>query len=377
MADRVIINTEVFKWARLELNLSIEDIASKMSKSEEEIVLWESGELQPTYKQLEKLAYKIFNIPIATFFLSEVPEDVSVKKDFRTLANDVIAGISYETRLSIKRANYLMSVLKELFDTNKSDSLIFRDFQVSLNNEVESIASSIRDYLQIDAQTQFNFSNSYQAFNYYRDRIEEKGVYIFQFKLEGDRAFCLYDEVFPIIVVNSGDSINSRIFSVFHELCHILIQESNIFIDKYLNSYQEREAEIFCNRVAAEVLLPNKVFMDFFFDRASGKWSEEFVKQAARSYSVSKEVILRRLLDNKIVSQRDYQELKAKWDEEFRNRKSSGGSYYRNIVSSLGRKFIGEVLSLYRIGKINDTSANNFLGVKLGNFGKLETELYS
>lgn len=377
MPETININTEIFKWARNELNLTIEDIAHKMKKDEQVILDWETGEKTPTYKQLEKLSYKIFKIPIATFFLSNSPDSVSLEKDFRTLPNDVIQGVSYETRLAIKRSNYLISVLKEVFTQNTSDQKIIKELKTNLNNTPEKLASNIRSYLEIYTDTKFEFKNSYQAFNYYRNRIEEKGIYIFQFKLEGDRAFCLYDDEFPVIVVNSGDSINSRIFSLFHELSHLLLSESDIYIDGNTSSYHKRSIEIFCNKVSSEVLLPEQEFLNFFFEQTSGNWTETFIKKAAKTFSVSKEVIMRKLLDLNIVSDSDYKYYKHKWDEEFKNRNTSGGSYYRNVVSSLGKKFIGEMLSSYRKGLINDNSAKNYLGVKLSNFGKLETELYS
>ena len=58
---------------------------------------------------------------------------------------------------------------------------------------------------------------------------KQKGIYLFQLQLLGDRGFCLLDNEFPIIVVNSSDSINSKIFSLFHELTHILTETDDIY----------------------------------------------------------------------------------------------------------------------------------------------------
>ena len=57
------INPQILVWARERVNLSVEDLAIKMRKSTEEILLWESGDKVPAYGSLESLA-KHFGIPI-------------------------------------------------------------------------------------------------------------------------------------------------------------------------------------------------------------------------------------------------------------------------------------------------------------------------
>ena len=80
---------------------------------------------------------------------------------------------------------------------------------------------------------QLSFKSPELAFSYYRNLIENNGISVFQYPLIGVRGFSLTDREFPVIVINSGDYPNGKIFSLFHELCHILFNIGGIFRDYY------------------------------------------------------------------------------------------------------------------------------------------------
>jgi transcriptional regulator with XRE-family HTH domain len=50
------------------MKYSLEDGAKKLKKDISVIENWESGEDYPTYNQLEKLAYEVYQRPLALFF---------------------------------------------------------------------------------------------------------------------------------------------------------------------------------------------------------------------------------------------------------------------------------------------------------------------
>lgn len=55
--------------------------------------------------------------------------------------------------------------------------------------------------------------------------LEEQGIFVFQFPMpvEENRGFSLVRKEHPlVIVINSQDSPNGRIFTLFHEYCHTL-----------------------------------------------------------------------------------------------------------------------------------------------------------
>ena len=69
-----------------------------------------------------------------------------------------------------------------------------------------------------------------ELFNLLRDIIEDKNILVFQISMpvEDARGFAIADETPAIIVVNSKDHIEARVFSLMHEFGHILLKESGI-----------------------------------------------------------------------------------------------------------------------------------------------------
>ena len=375
---RAPINPAILEWALEDLNLSTEEFAQRVKVKPEQVNKWLMGESKPTYRQLENIAYKILKLPLAAFFLTERPEQLAIKRKFRTLPEYIFDLTSYKTRIAIKLADFYRSALFELFRTNPSPGPLFRKIRLSVNQNPQEAAQLIRNEFGINIVLQKKFKNGYEAFNYYREILEAKGIYLFQLQLEGDRGFCLQDNEFPIIVVNSSDSINSKIFTLFHELSHILAESDDIYKEFGPSLYRESIHEIFCNRTAAEILVPINELTERY-GSSLRYWDEELISSIGREYTVSKEVILLKIVNLELATQADYRRLKEKWDKEFKEskQKRSGGSYYVNKISALGRQYINSVIDSYKQGSINDVQVSNYLGMKFTNLSKIEAEVYA
>lgn len=375
---RAPINPKILEWALEDLNLSLEDFAKKVHVKPEQVKAWLNKESLPTYNQLEDISYKILKLPLAVFFLPEPPKHLSIRRKFRTLPDFILQATSYKTRIAIRKADFYKTALFELFGNNPSTNPVFRRVKLSIAQQPEKVAQSIRQELNISFELKKNFTNGYQAFNYYREKLEEQGVFLFQLQLEGDRGFCLLDDEFPIIIINSSDSINSKMFTLFHELIHILSKSDDIFKEVELPDYVSDPLEVFCNKTASEILVPTDELTQMFGDQLKN-WNEELVSSVANTFTVSREVILLKLVGLRFATQADYKKLKAKWDDEYRKKKKErkGGSYYINKVSALGKLFINVVLDSYKKGFINDIQVSSFLDMKFTNLPKIETEVFT
>ena len=86
MAEQSInVNPELIRWAVERSGRSLETLARYLPR----IDRWESGEAQPTLKQLEKLARKTWT-PLGYFFLAEPPEEKLPVPDFRTARDEPV-----------------------------------------------------------------------------------------------------------------------------------------------------------------------------------------------------------------------------------------------------------------------------------------------
>jgi len=366
-------NSDILKWVLSDLNITTDFIAEKLKIKNSRILEWLNDISYPTYSQLENISYKIAHLPLAVFFLPEPPSDLSVKKNFRSIPDNIYNSTGYKTRLAIRRGDFLKSTLYDLFESNPVSSPIFKEFNLEITENLEHISKRIREYLNLSFDIQQSFTDNYKAFNWYREALESSGIFTFQLKFDDARAFCLLDKEFPLIVLNSGDYISSKIFSLFHELSHILADTDDIFNNEEQNNYHT-PLEIFCNKLASEILVPFKDLVSRF-SKYLYPLDDENIEMISKKYRVSKYVIVRKLLDNGILTENEYSKYVNKMVSMVKEDSGSGGSYYTNKISALGKTYINKVIESYNNGKIGELDVTNYLNIKLDNLGPLEQKL--
>jgi Zn-dependent peptidase ImmA (M78 family)/DNA-binding XRE family transcriptional regulator len=380
------ISNSVLVWARTSIGYSIDDIAHKMNVKPEKIIAWENGTASPTYTQLENLAYKVFKRPLAVFFRTEPPKEAPIEKDFRNLTSSEISHLSTDMRLVLRKAKRLQNLIRELNKDSETE-LPYKKFNVSINDNPVTSANRFREFLGLSIEEQKKWK-PHNSFDHFKGYIEKIGIYIFQFKMpfEEARAFSLTDD-YPIIVLNTDDAKNGRIFSLFHEVCHILFNVGGVFKDKDSKNLKGEYAAIedFCNRFAASFLVPEDLFkkdIDFNNQRLR-EWSDEDLEKFSRLYCVSKEVVLRKLVDLKLASKSFYFSRKKGWDAELKNFKEArnkklkeegrGGTEPQDskVVKEKGKPYISKVLEGYEKGNLTYGDISEYLEVKLDHLPKI------
>ena len=382
---KVAANNSILKWARESANLSLEDVANKIKKPTETIRAWEAGTDYPTYVQLESLAYQIYKRPIAVFFFPEPPKEDSPAKSFRTLPESEIDKLTPNIIHLLRQARVMQINLTELCDgKNPMPQKIFEGIAVRSNTRLTHLAQIVRTYLGIELEKQQQWAGSTVAFDSWRDAIESKGIFVFKeafreaFKKEGLSGFCLYDSEFPIIYINNSMPRTRQIFTLFHELAHLLFKTGGIAKsnDDYLNylSGTNLRIEILCNKFTADFLVPNSDFDRRIIDM---RIDEHSISTLASKYAVSPEVILRKLLERGKIAQEDYEEKAAEGREEWEKRKSrsGGGNYYFTQVAYLGRNYINLAFDKYYRNQISINQLADFLNVKESSVSGVESAL--
>jgi Zn-dependent peptidase ImmA (M78 family) len=373
------VSPSILKWARNSIGYSIEDTAHKLNINRNKLEDWERGVGSPTYSQLENLAYKIYKRPLATFFRKEPPVEKPIDKDFRNLTSSEITNLSTEMILVIRKAKHLQNLIREL-DLNLEEPE-FKKFQVSINDNPITASERFRKFinLPIEEQKKWNAPNAFDNFKKY---IEKIGIYIFQIQMpfEEARAFSLTDDI-PIIVLNTEDAKNGRIFSLFHEVCHILFNIGGIFRDRETNNLnaEYKKVEDFCNLFAASFLIPDnliKIDIDYSH-QIIHEWGEKDLIDLSKIYNVSKEAILRKLVDLNLATKGFYFAKKLFWNAELASIKekrkqknkdnSVGGGVPQDIkvVNEKGKLFISKVLDSYEKGNISYGQLSEFFEAKL------------
>ena len=348
---KIKINKDILIWAREELNLSQEIVANKMGRKLEDVQAWENGEDYPTYAQLEKLSYSIYKKPLAIFFFPEPPKNIKQQeKNFRTLNNEIYKELPTRIIEMMNKARIMQINLKEI---NTTEQIKLTDLYFNIKDT--DFYEKLRSVLNISIDLQKKAKNYSDAFEMWRSAFYNCGIYVFKdaFKEENFSGFCLYDNQFPVIYINNSMSFSRQIFTLFHELCHIILKTSGIdkTDDDYLNrlSIDNKEIETLCNSFAGEFLVPSE---DLKEEIKNKELNEKNILNIAKKYNVSREVIYRKLLNLNKISSSLYEKIHNELNEEiYRNNKNSkGGNYYSTQKSYLGENYIYDVCQTYYNG---------------------------
>ena len=383
MSDRATaLNPDLLTWARERVGLSLSDVAHYTHKGVDDVAAWEAGDAWPTYRQLEKLAEGLFHRPVALFFLPEPPEELAAQQEFRTLPDFAITGLGADARFAVRLGRSYQTSLRELTGgLNPSDRRLWRDLRLDRSSDVISAARRLRNYLGVTLEEQRSWRTTAEAMAAWRGCVEAAGVFVFKrsFKQREVSGFCLTDDELPIVMVNNSTPFSRQIFTLFHEVAHLLYGLSSIttadgrFVDRMSGSRQS--IEVACNQLAAEVLVPSDAFPWESIDRDDPAAS---VAAVARTFNVSREVILRRVLDRGWIDAVSYRDCVQGWatDSEA-GRAGDGGDYYNNQAAYLGDAYLRLAFSRYRAGIISDADLAEHLGVKARNIAKLEEKVAS
>jgi Zn-dependent peptidase ImmA (M78 family) len=376
---KTYINPVILKWARERNKLTIDQLATKIKRGPEELKMWEEGKSDPPFGCLEDLAYKHFNIPLAVFFFPEPPTEPDPVKKFRRLTDFELERFSDDTYRKIRLAQAYQDSLSVIL-AGYTSRKIFKDI-IPQKHSILELVSRVREYIGISITEQYKFSSPENAFKRWRHAIEECGVFTFKdsFKDRFISGFCLIDDNFPVIFINNSNAFSRQIFTLIHELAHILFGVNGITdIDETYISFMNKadtDKEILCNQFASYFLLPDSEFdKDIAIFKQKGIDS---LSKIAEKYSVSREVILRRLLDRGVIAKNIYQEEAQKLNQDYlRSHKGEkGGNYYLTQLSYLGEGYTKVAYERFQDGSLDKIDLASHLNINSKNLDKLVSYL--
>ena len=386
MAKRVeaITKPELLTWGRYSCGMPKSIAARKIGVSVSKLVSWESGEARPTVKQLRKVA-NVYRQTFAAFFLQEPPERFEPPvHDFRKLSPEEDESLSPELLIDIRNSIDRREIYLELMHDFGEDPLSFK-FKTSIQRDPEKVAARIRKILKVTSSKQSGWKDKRIAFNNWRKSIEDVGVLVFQaiqVPLSEMRGYSVAKFPLPVIVVNRKDSLAGRSFSMIHELAHIMLRESSLcdlIQHEKINSKSLR-TEVFCNHVAGATLVPKeRLLLNPIVEEHIGiTWDELEISSLSKSFCVSREVVLRRLLVLGKTSRKFYMRKRKDYQKEFESipKKSSGFlPPSTNIVSASGKPYARIVIDAFNSNLITSSDTSDYLGARLKHLAKISQEV--
>ncbi|MDO8872223.1 MAG: ImmA/IrrE family metallo-endopeptidase [Methanoregula sp.] len=385
----VSIAPDVFRWLCGTSGWPANDIAKRIEVPEEDVRSWCEGKKKPVLPltKVEKLS-EAFKRPLAAFLLSKPPEEIKTLPDFRKLPG-AQGDFSKETHLAIRKARRLQKVRRELMENLGSDVHNKIRNRTTQDNP-ENVANDERVDLPVE-MAHISTSTPTKLFQIWRDWFEQKNITVLQLKMpvEDARGFSLTDIEPYVIVVNESDAMNAKIFTLFHEYGHILLNESAVCNrdSDEIDNKKIKRIEYWCNRFAGAFLVPEDFLKKELGIETLHKTTHysRIAGSIANRLKISKESALMRLLTLDYISPSEFRTERDKIradaalkkeqikEKQRQSAKKGGPAIFldQKCLDEKGHRFVSLVLKNSDLGYITSKDALDYLDVKLRHLEKL------
>lgn len=378
--SRVPVQRSLFTWARERARIDRAALAARFPRLDE----WEAGTVQPTLRQLEQFA-QATHAPLGYFFLPAPPREALPIPDFRTMGQGV-PRISADLLDVVFTCQNRQNWYRDEATINGDAPVAFVG-SVTLDMPPAAAADRMRSHLGFDVQARSDCPTWTEALRLFVAQAEQSGVMVMVSGVVANntsrpldprefRGFALADPMAPLVFINGADSKAAQMFTLAHELAHLWLGQSAVS-DATLPQSPAHAVETWCNRVAAELLVPEPAFRAAL---QGGEPLDAALQRLARAFKVSTLVVLRRMLDV------DWLERDAFWHayrlEEERlaglaaTRTAGGGDFYRTTLARVSRRFAQSLVVSTLEGRTLYRDAFRMLGIaKPGTFNELGRSL--
>lgn len=293
------ITPEVVRWAIGESGLSTHDLSSKLGA---DVAGWLSATSAPSLSELRKLA-EALRRPLAAFFLPRPPANTSPPVEFRHPLDTDRASLNVEERRVLREVLRQQRILSWVVDQLHLAAPSLPSLR--LDEDPLAAATRVRELLGVSVEQQLGCKSAATAFGRWREALEELGLFVFLFPVgKGSFRGCsAWDEHAPVLAINTAWNVEARIFSLFHELGHLVTRTSSACVEGGGSRLAAASdpAERWCESFAASVLVPVEPLTKLLHAEAGWKAGQrigdlEVPKLVARRFKVSLRAAALRLI---------------------------------------------------------------------------------
>jgi len=364
---RVEVEPRLLRWAQERSRLDHADLVRRFPKLE----AWEQREAKPTLKQLDSFA-QATRTPVGFLFLPEPPQETVPIPDYRTIADRGVGQPSADLLDTIFQCQQRQEWYHDYARVNGEPPVALVGSLTATTSPTQA-AATMRSALQFEPSARG--SSWSDALRILAERAEDLGVLVMTNGVVGSnthrkldpeefRGFALVDDLAPLVFINGADTKAAQIFTLAHELAHLWLGESALS-DSTIESAPAGEVEQWCNRAAAELLVPLADIANDFDDAAP---ITEELERLARRFRVSTLVVLRRVHDAGHLTTEVY---RGAYRDELRRvldlmseRGSSGGNFYATLPVRTSRRFARALVTSTLEGQTLHRDAFRMLGFK-------------
>ncbi len=347
-SPEIKVNSDVLKTLRESSGYTVEEIAKKVKSTSNKVQEAEKGLASFTLTQIKKLA-DIYQRSLAAFFTEALPA-MPALPDFRINREKRLTPQVY---IAERRAHYIVNKLVELTDRRSQ----IPDFPETL--KPDELAWGLRKYLKASL---LKSKKPEELLTHYKQVLEEKllvSIIELPLKAEDVRGFSIFADI-SIIVLNEEDKPAIKLFSLFHEIYHLLKRTSGICSVEI--EQKDGDIEASCNLFSAEFLVP----LDDLREECKrfSQLDESAISELSEIYGVSKQVIMLRLLWLGYVPKERYEYFKKDGERKIKGKQFGRRDWDKVFQNRVGNTVVRETTNAYRSGKISYSEVMDILNLK-------------
>lgn len=359
----VPITPSVLEWAIEESGYTLPEVSSAVAGGEPALTSWLDGTAKPSLTDIKKIARKLHR-QVATFLLPERPAPTGLSVRFRHPMGGHERSLNPTERRYLRRARRLQDahawLLPEL--ANEEPRL---ELEAIATAPVD-VAEKVRAQLGLSVAQQIEWRSASAAFDAWRAAVERRGVIVVLFPMgqESCRGFSLWHDTAPLIAVNTTWKDEARIFTLFHELGHLLTRSDSVCeISEVATGDLQEPDERWCEGFAAAVLIPAEAI-----GRLPKVADLNALSRLASQYKVSLRAMAIRLIGVQKATWSLYRSIPSAPDSK-REGGGGGGRNRREIrEDELGHRGTGIFVEAVRRGIISESVVLDHLDVPFSAF---------
>lgn len=366
MTTRIAVRPEMLRWACERARLSSTDLAQRIPQ----FPAWEREEKRPTLKQIEGFA-KITHTPIGYLFLSEPPAESVPIPDLRTMAGEPISRPTPDLLDMLYLCQQRQDWYRN-YERSMGGVPLSVVGSVRISDDIVTTADGMRSALKFNLDERQEMPSWTDALRRFIEQADAVGILVMVSGVVGSnnrrkldprefRGFALVDEFAPLVFINGADTKAAQMFTLAHELAHIWLGQSALS-DAEVRTVPEHEIERWCNRVAAELLVPLALIRSEYNPDAERRTE---LDRLARRFKVSTLVVLRRIHDAGRLNESEYW---AAYESELERLQSlpkgSGGDFYLTLAARVSKRLARAVVASALEGRSSFSEAFRLLGFK-------------
>lgn len=333
--------------------------------------------------QLEKFAHRT-HTPLGYFFLTTPPVERLPIPDFRTMTDGRPRRPSPELLETVAAMQERQLWMRDELIADGARPLDFVG-SVGIGVTFESIAGDMRRRLGLEAGWAAEVRTMEDALRHLRKQAESLGIFVMAngvvgnnthrpLRVEEFRGFALTDRHAPLVFINNADTKGAQMFTFAHELAHLWLGREGLSNPDAATDDADAN-ERFCNRIAAEFLVPAAKLTELWLTVAT---LDDPVEALARRFKVSPMVVARSAKELRLLSPAEFVSFVQTYREKIAaipERAGGGGDFWLTQGVRVGDRFGAAVVRAAKEGRLLYRDAYRLTGIHGATFDKYAAQL--